>query len=63
MADEPTAPVTSKRKSGTAGKKQAQLPKDFEMFEEDMDDGGGDMAATAKRRRHGVSLLLTRNFL
>ena len=54
ILDEPTAPVVSKRKSGTAGKKQPPATKDFvDLFEDDMDDGGGDMAATSKRRRHG----------
>ena len=55
MLDEPTAPVVSKRKSGTAGKKQpAPAPKDFDLFEDDADDDGGDVATTSKRRRHGL---------
>lgn len=49
--DEPS--VMSKRKSGTAGEKQASAPKEFDPFEEDMDDGAGD--AAAKRRRHDGS--------
>ena len=53
MADEPTAPAASKRESGTAGKKQQPAQKEFELFDEDMDDGGADVAATSKRRRHG----------
>jgi len=50
--DEPA--VTGKRKSGTAGKKQSSASKEFDPFEEDMDDGIGDAAAAAKRRRHGA---------
>jgi len=47
--------ITSKRKSGAAGKKQASAPKEFDPFEEDMDDGTGDATASAnKRRRHGT---------
>jgi len=43
----------SKRKPGVAGKKQASAPKEFDPFEEDMDDGTGDASSAAKRRRHG----------
>ena len=60
MADEP-----HRRKAGAAAKKQ---PKDFDLFEEDiLDDGGGDIANAAKRRRHGdcsfVHSLLLLSFL
>ena len=56
MADEP-----HKRKAGAAAKKQ---PKDFDLFEEDiLDDGGGDIANAAKRRRHGDSSFVAFSFI
>ena len=57
MADEPTAPVSGKRKPGAAGKKQPAAPKDFDPFEEDMDDGAVDTTTATKRRKHGPCLL------
>jgi len=53
--DEPA--VMSKRKSGTTGKKQASA-KEFDPFEDDMEDAAAD---AAKRRRHGLpfSCILT----
>jgi len=59
MPDEATASVSSKRKPGTSGKKQAAAQKEFDPFEEDADDGEGDTTAISKRRRHGASLPLT----
>ena len=57
IADEPTAPVSSKRKPGAGGKKQPPAMKEFDPFEEDMDEGAGDMTTANKRRRHGISLV------
>ena len=54
LPDEPTGSAMSKRKTGTTGRKQPPAPKDFDPFEEDMDDGGGDTVAATKRHRHGL---------
>ena len=56
MPDEAAAPVSSKRKPGTSGKKQAPAAKEFDPFEEDADDVEGDTNTTTKRRRHGASV-------
>jgi len=61
MADEPTAPVPSKRKTGAA-KAQPPAPKDFDPFDADMDEGRGDATTASKRRRHGLSHSSTTNY-